>query len=469
MANFIIWTCIDYHSPWLFRPVGPYELANWLNSNGYTTKVIDFCHRLSTDDIIDITLHHTDSTTIGVGVSTTFWKSNEDDRDAVKIQKPYSEPQWVISARERLERLNPKFKWVIGGANTNFLTFLRFKWDILQGYAEDSLLKYLDEHSAKKTVRIPFDIKNLKSSFIRENSIISTEVLPIEMSRGCQFKCNFCRFSLLGKKKGTYLRDFCFFEQELLENYEKFGITRYIIVDDTVNESEEKITALAEIAQRLPFQLEWIGYNRLDIISSKFYTANILKDSGLKSAYFGIESFNPDASKISGKPKLATHGKYTLLKLNDQWGKDVNYMLSFIIGLGNESVNDIDNTHQWCIDNNVPLWFFHPLSISKSPTLATPSVFDLNYEKYGYKFSNDDVNWTNNYWSFQQAKEKASTLNLLAKQYYYPAAFLLAAIASTTGKSFDYVMNTKLENFFTPESVNQSEIFLKNYVVNMTK
>jgi hypothetical protein len=54
MANLIIWNCLneDINAS---RPLGAHQLSGWLRSHGYTVKVIDFCHALSTDALVSLT------------------------------------------------------------------------------------------------------------------------------------------------------------------------------------------------------------------------------------------------------------------------------------------------------------------------------------------------------------------------------------------------------------------------------
>lgn len=468
MSNLILWNSLNAnHAP--LRPVGPHQLATWLISHGYTVKVIDFCHLLSTNELVELTSKHIDSSTIAVGCSTTFWNKINYTALIRMGEHKFSEPPWVQNARDKIQSKYKNIKWLLGGANS-MATKLKYDWTIMHGHAEDELLKFMDEHSNISTQRQLFDIKNLDSAYKDDLSIDSSEVLSLELSRGCQFKCKFCRYPLLGKKKNTYIRDFSLIEKELIENYEKFGTTRYSFMDDTVNESDEKITAMAEIAQRLPFKLEWVGYNRLDLIGSKPHTIELLKQSGLKSAFFGIESFHPSASKIIGKGWNGVHGKNFLLELKERWGSDANFFLSFIVGLTGESSEHLDETHQWCIDNNMPDWTFNGLSISRKASAAWNSEFDTNYRMYGYQFpyEDDDRHWVNNMWNYDSAREKAFSLSMDARQHLTVAGYLLAELACV-GYSFDELMHTKKLDLDWPTFDQKTKTLVKKYYESQIK
>jgi radical SAM superfamily enzyme YgiQ (UPF0313 family) len=465
MAHFIIWNSIYLpDGTGHVRPSGPYQLAAWLRKHGYTVKVIDFCQKFTPEQLAEMTSKHVDSSTIAVGVSSTFWK----DKFLLDAQgsqhKLISEPQWILSARPLVENKFPKLKWLLGGSNSQ-ATNMYLDWIKLHGHAENDLLKFLDQESSVSLSRVPFDIKTLSPSFIKDDFIQPYEVLPIELGRGCQFACSFCRFPLLGKKKNTYLRDYSLINDEFIYNYETFGTTRYFFIDDTVNESQEKMEAIAEIAQQLPFKLEWVGYLRLDLIGSRAGSTQLLKDAGLKSCYFGIESFHKDASKIVGKGWNGVHGKEFLLSLKQEWKKDISFELSFIAGLTGETREEIRATHQWCIDNDMYDWRFNPLGISRNPNLIWKSKFDENYSKYGYRFTKplNPEWWENDYWDAKEVTEFTKELNIEIHSYGKPTSWRLGEHASA-GFEFDEIMTTNKKDLDYTLLRLKNEVFFKNYL-----
>ena len=429
MANLIILASVNLDwSP--IRTVAPYQLASWLRQHDYTVKVIDFCHLMSTTDLVEIIEKNIDTSTLAIGVSSTFWNNNP-------IIQVY-EPAWIIDARKIIDS-RYTLPWLLGGAASNFSSRL-LQWRKFHGNAEDSLLKWMDENSSKLKHRELFNIQTLTKSFLEDDLIRPDEALPIELGRGCQFKCRFCSYPLIGKKKGTYLRDFGLIKDEFLRNYEEWGTTRYYFQDDTVNESEEKIRALADIAQSLPFKLEWTGYNRLDLIWSRPGTIQMLKDSGLRSAFFGIESFHPVASMAVGKGWSGKHGKDFLLKLKKEWNDEITWTLSFIIGLPGEDRKSIDESVKWCIDNEMYNWGFHPLYINNSPGKLWKSEFDIDYKKYGYTILDGTFDmWKNDLWTRAEAVEYSNKISVLSDPYCKPTCWLLSDLAGL-GYTYEELM-----------------------------
>ena len=76
-----------------------------------------------------------------------------------------------------------------------------------------------------------------KTSYVEHDYILKNEVPILEIGRGCIFNCKFCSFALKGKKKLDYIKDQSLLRDELIEHYEKYGMDKYIFVDDTFNDS----------------------------------------------------------------------------------------------------------------------------------------------------------------------------------------------------------------------------------------
>lgn len=461
MANLIIWTTFHFQlAP--TRTVGAYQLASWLRCHGYTVKVIDFCHTMTTAELVEITEKHIGKDTLAIGVSSTFWKSAKDSIERIN-DSGYLEPEWVLSAREQLESRH-KVKWLLGGDKAE-LGGTKFNWVTFLGNAENSLLKWMDENSSRYLIRNSFDVKTINNIFTHEDFIQPTETLPIELGRGCMFKCKFCSYPLMGKSPGTYVRDMPLIKEEFIRNYNEYGTTNYFFLDDTVNENHLKIQNLADIVQSLPFKLSWTGYNRLDMISSKPETIKWLKDSGLASAYFGIESFHPDASSLIGKGWNGKHGKDFLLKLKENWGNDINWTLSMIVGINGENKAHLEEVTQWCIDNDMYHWMFFALHIDSSSNKVWKSEFDKNCQEYGYRFEKPEkpYHWTSDTWNLSTAYDTANMLTETSKPYQKVASWMLLGLASL-GYSIDEMKNTLIMDLPINDIKNKTNQFIRRYI-----
>jgi hypothetical protein len=226
----------------------------------------------------------------------------------------------------------------------------------------------------------------------RNHNVLPGEALPLELARGCIFKCKFCSFPLLGKKKGTYLRDAVQVRDEMIEAWETHGTRTYFVTDDTFNDDNDKIEALHKVFTNLPFKPIFSAYLRIDLINKYPHQADILTDMGLIGTFFGLETMQADSAKAIGKGLAPNKVKDRLYWLADRWKHKVNISAGFILGLPYDDVFYFDDLISWSLESDnpiqqiefYPLYLFnHTVPGDRKPYL---SEFSLHPEIYGYKF-----------------------------------------------------------------------------------
>lgn len=462
MAHIIFWNGFASNVP--ERTLGVYQLAGWLRSHGYKVKVLDFCNWIKNPTkLAELTRKHITEDTVAIGVSTTFW-SNEDDKSKNSI-----EPDWVHETRKLLEWDTPKIQWILGGSRSHKKSF-KDHWVRFHDYAEDALLKWMDERCKNSHSRKNYDIVDHCSySFEKEDAIAPHEVLPLELSRGCRFECSFCRFPLLGKTPGTYIRTEHSIREELIRNYNEFGTTNYNIMCDTYNESPEKVQMVHDIVQSLPFEINFAAYIRADLMHARPEQIRLLKDSGLRSAFFGIESFHPKASMAVGKGWNGKKGKDFLLKLKDEWGERTTWQMGFIVGLPGDTPDSLEETYEWCIANEMKCWDFNPLGLSIAHDEEIKSKFERESEKYGYTMTGP-VTWKNDVWTSESAIDFANMLNKKSIPHMSPGGFQVSKFISM-GYSYDYTLHAKYGERWDawPDIAAKRREFIINYIKQQEK
>lgn len=405
------------------RSLGAYQLAHNCRENSISCQVIDFINDFTEEELFDISKKFIDTNTVCIGISTSFFNDFKMMVDN-KATLPLSIPTHIQNVCIRLKKEFPKLRVCLGGAKS--LHGVDYEWvdDIFQGYSEDQFLKYCQNLKKGKTdsfVKIvagkriydkqntKFDIQKLNHRFTVNDCILEKEVLPIEISRGCIFKCKFCAFPLNGKRKLDYIREFDKIKEEFEYNYKHFGTTKYFFNDDTLNDNVFKIQELHRIITALPFKIEFSCWMRLDLLYKNPETISLLKEMGMTTVFFGIESFRQDTLKIIGKSLKPEIVKKFLLELyNDHWNKEVSIFLGMIVGLPNETSADIQASVDWL--SSTPFSFhFEPLRLKDSGGTYYQSDFEKNYTKYGYTLV-DDV-WTNSVMTQSIAEELASKIN----------------------------------------------------------
>jgi len=381
MNNVIFWSGI--WSPVykdFTRPIASYQLSHWLRKHRINCQVIEFVQFMNTKELIELTELSIHSNSFCLAVSTTFWPTDG------------TVPEQIKSALMYFKIKYPKLEIVGGGPRVS--RYKKIFDRVFYGESENDFLKYCQEK--KLNLSLPnskFDIVQLDHKFIEQDIILDNETLPLELGRGCIFQCKFCSYPNIGKKKYTYQRNHHLILEEIKWNYENFGTTNYMFLDDTVNEDPEKVQFLSQIKNLTGINITWNGYLRADLIWSH-KNHNQLYDSGLRNVYFGIESLNPKTATIIGKGWNGSQAKDWLLTLyNDLWSKEVAIEGSFIVGLPYESRESMFNSAHWINELNAGSIFFLPFNLKHNDeTNAPSSEFTRNYQDYGYTID-DQGEW----------------------------------------------------------------------------
>jgi hypothetical protein len=404
----------------LIKYAGTFRIASELRKHGYFVQCIDltaFDNRLK--DLIEILKTIINEKTFWIGFSTTFL-SNIFGKSYIKfseLQKEKEDDAKLKNFIDFLKSCNPNVKLIAGGSKQFFLEKYNFKTFI--SYSDKEIVEFTDWCAGKnKKINLDFYSNAIQGSEFQEfttsqiqyeeNDIInSREALPIEISRGCIFKCKFCSFPMNGKTKGEWIKKSNVLLGEFQRNYDKFGTTNYSFADDTYNDSVDKVKFLYdEVYSKLSFKIKFTTYIRLDLIMRFPETADYLKESGLFSALFGIETINHQSGKIIGKgidPKIQFQYISELKK--NQFKKILTHS-GFIIGLPKDRPNEMELLEDFLFsdDNTLDDIRVSPLIISPKELVSyrksSFSEFDLEYQSYGYTISKPtdsllDTPWIN--------------------------------------------------------------------------
>jgi hypothetical protein len=387
------------------REMGPYQIASHLRRHNYSCQVISFLPSFAVTELEQLFHDFIGNNTV-IGLSYTF--PDDHQRDFIRPLIEYIRKHW------------PNNKIVIGG-NSVFNTGIAFD-AYFTGYSEQAFVEWLDQHQGKTTKRLypttmcgqhidgeqslqKFDIETMQHQWHANDCVVPGEALPIEISRGCIFSCKFCTYRHIGKKKFDYLRDPENIYQEMVDNYERYGVTRYNFLDDTFNDSTYKLERLAEVFKKLPFKLEFWTYLRLDLLHRFPEQIPLLRDMGLRDAFFGIESLNYESAKAIGKGLHPDRVKETLHDLYHTHWPDVKITCSMIVGLPYETETSVMESMEWY--KQYPKIYVGPHSLSLIHDIDAMSSLSKEPEKFGYTFVEESQasfkgaaicknGWTNN-------------------------------------------------------------------------
>ena len=252
------------HTPGIGKYAGTYKVATELRKNNFDTQVIDCFKYLGIKRLKKILDKFLTDKIILIGISNTLMYNQ-------KFMWGITDEEFEEFVRHA-KKINPKVKFMVGGAGVNrYSNWPYIDYSIIG--KGDSAIVALAKHiyfgspliykqnTFTKLVNGDdyfYTQDEFAKSYIKfedNDVILDGEALPIEVARGCIFKCAFCFFDLIGKRKGDWTKTEDTIYNEMMYNFKKFGTTQYMVSDELVNESVEKVQMLARIAKKLPFKL----------------------------------------------------------------------------------------------------------------------------------------------------------------------------------------------------------------------
>lgn len=425
-VNVLLITDLISQTYWT-RTAGPYRLATELRLAGYTCQVVDCWTSLTEEEKIEIFDRCIGTNTLMLGFSSTFMGYIDDDKEKVSFNMnrqsqtafvgdtqnfPYREER-MLEYFNYVKNINPKIKIVLGGYKSSYYNAPGVD-TFITGQAEVATIDYLRYIQGKNPFfqfevlndsQIKIDGDKLNTTFDFQNSyikyepydnIIQGEVLAIEVGRGCIFKCNFCNYVLNGKKKNDYIKNPTVLREEFIRNYNEYGITKYVYSDDTHNDNVEKLQAIADVVQSLPFKLEYVSYLRIDLIRSHPEQYQLLKDGGLRACFFGIESLNWKSLQTIGK---GLHPDKVVEELHNFAAKmpHVGTEGSFMVGLPYETKDTVKKWVDRILEPKFPVdtVYIEALGVNRNPDRMYKSEFDKNSKDYFTFYKDSYVQWDN--------------------------------------------------------------------------
>jgi radical SAM superfamily enzyme len=462
-------------------PIGAYKCAHVLRKNGYSCLVVNHLSSFTLEEIKKVIDLSVTKQTLLVGFSTTFLLN-------INVEKKEGEPtpqleplpantvfpqgkQFEDEVVARLRELNPDIKLLAGGAKVSVSTANKNLDYIIVGYAETSIINLMN-HLAKGTElqnasknihgRIvvndqfakDYDFVNERMVWLPED-VVNHKTLPLEIGRGCVFKCKFCSYPLNGKQQLDFVKRDYNLEDELKENYERYGIEQYLLLDDTFNDHEDKLNALERVVGRLPFQPKFWGYHRLDLIATRPHTLETLHNIGVRGMFFGIESLNPVTAKIVGKGFSGDKQIETLHRMKEHYS-DISRHGSFIVGLPEDTLDYARTTADKLLSQDIPLesWKFHELWIAKTSYKPYHSEIEKDYGKFGYEKIGDlgpIIAWRNSHMDSFSAKALVDQImtesNASNKMTVSSQIAISIATMNHPNFTFDSIKQTKHSDF----------------------
>lgn len=359
----------NYH--WIGAPCrsyGSHKIASHMRNLGWDIEVIDFFDAFSSDELKEIIDSRVTKDTRFVGFSALFWTMDQSARrqsDLCKyVRKYYPWVSLVAGANKFQSVTNLESDYYVVGFGEYAMQHL---CNYLAGYGPKPIIRETTPTPSQveskvfldKTYQVvlatedypAYPKANVQTSFEKRDFFEPEETITTELSRGCRFACPFCTYAPLGVK-GDHSRCAEDFESELRENYDKWGITNYLLSDETINDYTEKLEKYAKVVQSLPFSPKFHGYMRADLLISRGEREwDACLNMNLVGHHYGIETFNHDVGKIIGKGMHPDRMKAGLIHIDDYFTKNTPHYHAvshtLIAGLPNETLASLNDMSEW--------------------------------------------------------------------------------------------------------------------------
>lgn len=425
---------------WHVRPLGAYRLASELRNHGYQVLVVDFLSKWLQDRTAFFKLLKkiVSLDTIFVGYSGTFFSLDNQIKTKVDCYHDYFGsnaglwPESVFKIKiinQYIKKLSPNCRIFYGGSKTGHIndSLKNSGVDyVVQGFADRTIVDIMQRLKKGRALQLDlqksgtvkvinsdmlgrdFDFAHSITTFHDSDCIDRGEILPLETSRGCLFKCKFCSYPLIGRRKDDpdYHKKTNQLTLELVSNYKNFGINKYNMIDDTFNESTSKLRDIYQSLKQSSIDIEFSCYLRLDLLDKYREQIQLLYDMGMRSCFFGVETMNSQSAKAIGKSTNIDKIKQSLEHARQIWGGDVAIHASFIAGLPWETENTFNDWMSWVYDRSDLIDGYRINTLSLTQDHLWPSAMGKDPTAFGYQITGEE--WINN---MGMTSQQAQTLS----------------------------------------------------------
>ena len=380
------------------RPPGVHRIAYWLRMHNWDIEVIDWANHWPHQQLQELVRSRITSDTKFIGFGQLFQIWDNDMEVFVQwVKQQYPDIVVISGAGVYPHHKSAGIDYYIQGFGENAILAL-LQWLFSNGTRPKfDLMKVNNALIIKANDTYPaFPMASLSIIYEDRDFVKSDEWLGIETARGCKFKCSFCNFPVLGVK-GDYSRDADDFEMQIRDAYDRFGVTNYLIADETFNDRTGKITKFADVVERLDLDLFFSAFLRADLMVSRLQDREELSRMRVLGHFYGIESLNTASGRAIGKGMASEKVKRGLIECREYFNQYhpglYRGTISLILGLPHETIETLEQSKQWLIDNWKDQNFWGFVLDIQTGDITHHSDLSLQYKKHGYtQIPESDIN-----------------------------------------------------------------------------
>ncbi|MHA2251432.1 MAG: B12-binding domain-containing radical SAM protein [Candidatus Kariarchaeaceae archaeon] len=162
--------------------------------------------------------------------------------------------------------------------------------------------------------------------------------VSIITSRGCIYKCSFCAVAPLWKRKNR-TRSISAIIDEIKYLNKEYNIRHFSIEDDTFTINRNRVIDFCETLINENLNISFSCFARINHVDEEII--DLMLDAGLNHIFFGVEAASDDRLNAMNKGITREKSDEVVQLVLD---KGVDILASFIIGLPNDTVVDLQDT-----------------------------------------------------------------------------------------------------------------------------
>lgn len=174
-------------------------------------------------------------------------------------------------------------------------------------------------------------------------------IMPILTGLGCPYQCQFC-INVIFKRKYRF-RPAASIIEEIKHLQREYGANTFLFFDEDFFISKQRVLELIALAEREGLKFNFRTWGRVDHFKESFISADILRQLsriGDISIAMGGESASPQMLKAMKKGTTPEQILDSLAMITDT-GVPIFPRYSFMVGLENETWEQIRTTYQFCL------------------------------------------------------------------------------------------------------------------------
>jgi radical SAM superfamily enzyme YgiQ (UPF0313 family) len=173
------------------------------------------------------------------------------------------------------------------------------------------------------------------------------KALPILTALGCPYKCEFCINVIL--KRRYRFKSAESIVKEIKELMCKYDVNTFIFLDEDFFVNKNRVVEFISLAEKENLHFNWRMWCRVDHFKENYINKQLLERLefiGYGSMVMGGESANQQVLDNIHKGITVEQITHSLKLLNQT---SITPRYSFMVGLENETLEQIKNTYQFCI------------------------------------------------------------------------------------------------------------------------